>query len=597
MSRHHFIPILMCLLATLAGVYMIEFQKRGLPHAHILIWLDTESKCTTPSLIDDIISAELPLETDDPEAFRVVTKHMLHGPCGPDGRNAPCMVDGNCSKHYPRLYYDEKTIDGDGYPVYRRRRNNRSAVKGKNRFDNSHVVPYNRYLLLKYESHINVEWCNRSRVIKYLFKYLNKGPDRTTMIIHDNITIDGETHHEKIINVDEIKNYLDCRYLSACEAVWRMLAFDIHYSYPSVMKLTFHLPDQNVVMLRESDKIAATVHRLGIKETMFGEWFELNKVDARARELTNAELPAKYVWHARDKRWVRRSCRTCIGRIVYCNLAAGPRYYLRMLLGIVKGARSFDVIKTFDGKLYPTFKEACYARGLLSDDNEWTEAITEAQMWASGNQLRTLFVTILLFCEVSSPLQLWEQNWEVLCEDIEYKKRRELRFPKWEPKDHQKKNYCLLKIEELLQRNGMSLNDFENFPKPDPTLLGNVENRLIREELSYNVSLEKEMHEKLYSNLNAEQGLIYKRVIESVEQEKGKLFFVYGPGGTGKTILYRAILSRLRSEEMIALAVASSGKLISTSYETSISCRKNTTFQNTYTRRLQIFILCSHRHN
>ncbi|KAK9049132.1 hypothetical protein SSX86_031901, partial [Deinandra increscens subsp. villosa] len=152
------------------------------------------------------------------------------------------------------------------------------------------------------------------------------------MVIHDNITVDGETKREKIINIDEIKNYLDCRYLSACEAVWRMLAFDIHYSYPSVMKLNYHLPDQNVVMLRDSDNIAAAVNRPGIKETMFTEWFELNKADARARELTYAELPGKYVWHANEKRWARRSCRTCVGRIVYCNPAAGPRYYLRMLL-------------------------------------------------------------------------------------------------------------------------------------------------------------------------------------------------------------------------------------------------------------------------
>nr|GEX23435.1 helicase [Tanacetum cinerariifolium] len=49
-----------------AVVYVIEFQKRGLPHTHILLWLEEHSKCRTPSEIDDIISAELPSPTDDP---------------------------------------------------------------------------------------------------------------------------------------------------------------------------------------------------------------------------------------------------------------------------------------------------------------------------------------------------------------------------------------------------------------------------------------------------------------------------------------------------------------------------------------------------
>nr|GEW71559.1 ATP-dependent DNA helicase PIF1-like [Tanacetum cinerariifolium] len=50
----------------------LEFQKRGLPHAHILLWLEEHSKCRTPSEINDIISAELPSPTDDPTGYQVV---------------------------------------------------------------------------------------------------------------------------------------------------------------------------------------------------------------------------------------------------------------------------------------------------------------------------------------------------------------------------------------------------------------------------------------------------------------------------------------------------------------------------------------------
>ena len=135
------------------------------------------------------------------------------------------------------------------------------------------------------------------------------------------------------------------------------------------------------------------------------------------------------MWQEDNKVWKTRLERTAIGRIVYCNPAAGPKYYLRMLLGIVRGPRSFEEIKTVDGVVYETFKEACYAYSLVNDDKEWNDALSEAKLWASGSQLRELFVTMLLFCEVNRPAQLWAQNWEILSDDILYMKRRLFMFP------------------------------------------------------------------------------------------------------------------------------------------------------------------------
>ncbi|GKB86295.1 ATP-dependent DNA helicase PIF1-like protein [Tanacetum coccineum] len=73
---------------------------------------------------------------------------------------------------------------------------------------------------------------------------------------------------------------------------------------------------------------------------------------------------------------------------------------------------------TVNKKLYPTFKAACFAYGLLNDNKEWAHAIKEAAFWALAPQLRDLFVTMLLFCDVSRPLHLWEQTWELLSKDI-----------------------------------------------------------------------------------------------------------------------------------------------------------------------------------
>ncbi|XP_071727416.1 uncharacterized protein [Rutidosis leptorrhynchoides] len=365
-----------------AGIHIIEFQKRGLPHVHILIWLTRAYKCKTPEDINDLILAEIPNEAHDPKGYKAVTEYMLHGPCDRKHKDAPCMIDSQCSKHFPKPYYAETTIDEDGYANYRRRNNGVNVTKGKSTLDNSFVVPYNRYLLIRYNAHINVEWCNRSRAIKYLFKYLNKGPDRATIVIQENVlpTQNSSGIPEKIIDVDEIKNYLDCRYLSPCEAAWRLFSYDIHFSKPSVIKLSYHLPNQQSLTLHDSQHLPALLQRPSIKETMFTQWFELNKQDPKARSLTYSKIPKEYVWNNDTKEWAPRKPRPSIGRIVYSNPASGERYYLRMLLNIVKGPRSFEELRTVDGTLHPTFKDACFAYGLLHDDREWTEAISEAKL-------------------------------------------------------------------------------------------------------------------------------------------------------------------------------------------------------------------------
>lgn len=118
--------------------------------------------------------------------------------------------------------------------------------------DNRFVVPYNKQLSLGYEAHINVEWYNQARYIKYLFKYIHKGQDCITAAItqktnkgldraetnehsgNPGVTVDSSggdlgvniTSDHQEPAVEEIKSYLDVRYyfpFSKCFTLRRVL--------------------------------------------------------------------------------------------------------------------------------------------------------------------------------------------------------------------------------------------------------------------------------------------------------------------------------------------------------------------------------------
>lgn len=107
--------------------HCIEFQKRGLPHAHILVKFEDDYAIDTVEKIDSIISAEIPDKNKNPELFQKVTKFMMHGPCGNHNKNCSCMNDDKtmCTKRFPKTFESE-TVLTTGFPRYRRREKRRN---------------------------------------------------------------------------------------------------------------------------------------------------------------------------------------------------------------------------------------------------------------------------------------------------------------------------------------------------------------------------------------------------------------------------------------------------------------------------------------
>ena len=345
------------------GMYTVEFQKRGLPHAHILLWLDGKHKLNTSRDIDKVISAEIPHLKLYPKLHSVVATFMMHRTCGKANLNSPCMKVNRCSKYFPKKYKLSTTIDDDGYPTYKRRDTGVTVQKSGIKLDNGSVVPYNPFLLMRYQGHINVEYCNKSNAIKYLFKYVNKGPDRSNI----EITNGKGVSHEKE-PIDEIKRFYDCRYLSPSESAWRIFKFDIHQKFPAVIRLSIHLENQQPVTFRDDSSIENIVNYCEMIDTMFLAWFKANEIYEEGHGLTYAEFPSKFVYLPKKQLWQPRKQGFSIGRLTYVPVGVGELYYLRVLLTMKRGCTSCQSIKTINGKICKTFQEACNELGLLKDD-------------------------------------------------------------------------------------------------------------------------------------------------------------------------------------------------------------------------------------
>ncbi|MBW0545525.1 hypothetical protein O181_085240 [Austropuccinia psidii MF-1] len=107
---------------------------------------------------------------------------MLHAPCKEGLR---CWTNCGCKWGYPKPYAAEKSISNDAYPVYRHCQG--SSFKCRSHvYTNQDIIPYNKYLLLRYQFHSNVEIPYGIKALKYLDKYICKGEDRSALNLEAN---------------------------------------------------------------------------------------------------------------------------------------------------------------------------------------------------------------------------------------------------------------------------------------------------------------------------------------------------------------------------------------------------------------------------
>ena len=301
-------------------VYTIEYQKRDLPHMHLLVFLEEQDKIQTVEQIDAVISAQIPELNLHPQLHSVVTQYMLHGPCSPQR----CIENNVCKKRFPKVYTPHTIIKEDGYPDYARPENGRTVQKRQDVFDNRHVVPHPRELLVQFDCHINLEVCGSIKAVKYIHKYIYKGPDRAT--------IQTEGH-------DEIRTYLDARYISSTQACHNIFEFPMHMEWPAIYRLPIHLPGQQSVVFQAGAQIDQVVQNA--KDTKLLGWFKANQdpdlIAAGAHNFLYQDFPKNFVWESRRAIWKIRQRYKAIGRMYAAYPNQGEIFYLRLLLTVVKG--------------------------------------------------------------------------------------------------------------------------------------------------------------------------------------------------------------------------------------------------------------------
>ncbi|KAG4990661.1 hypothetical protein JHK87_024118 [Glycine soja] len=518
--------------------------EKGLPHVHLLLFLHPDNKYPSSDEIDQIILVEIPSHENDPELYTLVQNHMVHDPC-------------KCSCFYPKMFQPQTVLNSNGYPIYRRRNGGRTISKDGVIIDNRYIVPYNAKLLRKYQAHINIEWCDQNTSIKYPFKCINKGYDRVTaVVLYD---ANGALENP-ITQNDEIKEYVDSRYISPCEATWRIFGFPIHARKPAMEGLHFHLPGQHNVLYEDDDDIDDILSNSSISDSKFLAWMNRNKYFSEGRNLTYSQFVSKFVYNQKARSWNLRKKGNTIGRLIWVPPTTGKLFYLRMMLTTCKGPTSFEDIRTVENVLYPTYREACFAM-----------AIKEAKDWGIANYLRKLFVLMLLTCAVTKPEELWNQTWNWLAKDIVYHYKKQLstqplfnyflyHLLQLDIDDDQLKNLTLLEIEKILHANQISLKDYPTMPYPKgANLAWCLENSLILSELNYNNDEARSKFENLFSSMTDEQKQIYQKIMQAVNNNEVDMFFLYGYGGTIKTYIWRTLASSLRAKNQIVIMVASSG--------------------------------------
>ena len=482
-----------------------------------------------------MVSAEIPDEASDPELYAIIMRFNRHPENHLPISHGRCSKRGRCTWGFPKDIQETTTLNEHGRVLYRRRRDS-----------DRWVVSYMPFLSRLLNCHVNVDICFTVNVFMYLYKYLFKGPDHTLFMI----AIDEE--------VDEIRDYINARYLSASEAAWRIMEYTVTRKEPAVKTLAIHLPDLQIAQMyrqNSSESAATTLLRYfarpydGIFEQLtYIQYFEkycLYKYDPQNTEpLRGFDFLEKYS-PAFPRFIVRKRMKgEVVARIQTVSPRTGDLYYLRVLL-LHRPARSFSDLQNINGHHYSTFQEAATALGLFANQLEAELTLKEAvDSFSSPQQLRFLFCHLMLNIPMNTIGLFWQYLEPLSADYLDTYQSPQVAT-----------DYCLSDLSRFLRAQGARLVDF-GLPGPQlqssEALLEAEAFEHRQEELFWRY-IENQQH------FTDEQEAAYYQILEAIygENPVSNCFFLEGKAGRGKSFEASTIIDRLRSEGQSVVVVGS----------------------------------------
>ena len=171
-------------------------------------------------------------------------------------------------KQYPRPFNPTTIIYKDGYLEYRRYNNQRlqsvcllGPIRAMFKMDNHQVILYCPYLTIKYYAYINIEVCAPVRSVKYIYKYIYKGNDCTTL---------------RLMDGDKVSQYLQGRYIGPPKAIQWLFKFSIYKEFPPRTQPAVYLLGKQSIYFRPNQSVKEIQQRLKLSCSILTAFFKYN---------------------------------------------------------------------------------------------------------------------------------------------------------------------------------------------------------------------------------------------------------------------------------------------------------------------------------
>ena len=572
--------------------HVIEYQYRGLPHAHMVMRLSDAPDVTHEpqheliNFVNKYFVAEIPrfegennqnVFDDDniyphTEEFRqkckeLVRSHNTHQ-CAVAVNGCKKNDDSICKRGYSNTHTVNETFlnMATNRIKYRRREN-----------EDLKIVAYNLRMMLDMDTHINVEFSGSAYAALYLYKYLYKG-----QFNKECIELTPEQHLDAH---DEIKQYIYGRTLCAMAAAWRIFGYhDYPASEPPVASYKVRSKQQIEFLLN-----SGSVPELVVYYNRPSELHDLTYTDFLTQYNISNTLPLYYQRTSQNSYnnfgsekhyFIVQIALAETTKIIYVYIpvfkvsrciriemlyqTAGDIYYLRLIL-LKKPATSDEDVRTVSlrhgSTVYDSYQQAAIAMGLVTSATDVLATFRDMCENGTANQVRSYFAVLTLHGYAT----------HVVYEDDQLRKFMYIDYIQSEQRyiisETDAQQMMLRDLERLFRRNKSSLVKY-GFPQPAhvPTELEEANSHWLNDTM-------KENQQHLLQHLNTafpnndEHQSAFDSIMSSIsmfqqsnrnDMESHIFHFIGGPGGTGKTELFKKLHAACRARGLLISICAAS---------------------------------------